>query len=266
MLSKFRVLRYFSLNVADDHKLRKEKERISKIPRYKEGSFNFNGQNIKFSDSASFLFMFNEIFERQIYKFKSISDQTFIIDCGANIGLSILYFKQLYPEASILGFEPDPNSFKLLKNNLEQFGYSDVEVLEKGLWNSDTTLSFYSEGADGGRIALSTDLDSINQISTVRLKKYLAYKKIDFLKIDIEGAEVEDIMDCKEELKNVKKIFIEFHSFIGQVQNLDIILKILKDVGFRIHINNPGLTSSQPFVKLNSYAKMDMQLNIYGFK
>jgi hypothetical protein len=61
-------------------------------------------------------------------------------------------------------------------------------------------------------------------------------------------------------------IFIEYHSFSGQEQFLPELLGVLKSAGFRLNINAPGLTSMSPFMKLNEYNGMDMQLNIYGMR
>jgi hypothetical protein len=44
------------------------------------------------------------------------------------------------------------------------------------------------------------------------------------------------------------------------------LLAILKDAGFRLHISSPGLVSKNPFIHLKTYAEMDNQLNIYGYR
>ena len=251
--------------MAKEQKLIKEKKRISKTPRYNEGKFICNDQKIKFTDSSSFLFMYNEIFEKQIYNFKTNSNKPFIIDCGANIGLSIIYFKQLYPNATILGFEPDPGAFETLVYNIEQFHFSDVEVLEKGVWNSATTLRFFAEGADGGRVSLKSDKEKIKEIKTVRLKEYLN-KHIDFLKIDIEGAETTVLMDCADALNNIDRIFVEYHSFEERQQDLQDLLKVLCEAGFRYNIQHVGIFSPNPFINISSYLKIDNQLNIFAYR
>lgn len=246
--------------------IRKEKERIEKIPRFSPGIFKIETDQIKFIDSASFIFMYNEIFEKEIYRFYSEESEPYIIDCGANIGLSVLYFKKLYKNARIIAFEPDPEVFSVLKENCDLNNLTDVELINKAVWNCDSQLDFFSEGADGGRIAQLFDEKKIIQVQATRLKNFLSVDSVDFLKIDIEGSEYTVILDCMDELKNVQKIFIEYHSFIGQPQDIDRILSILKVSGFRLHINCPGLTSERPFINLNEYADMDMQLNIYGWR
>ena len=221
---------------------------------------------ITLPDSASFLFMYREIFLDHIYKFASDSVSPYIIDAGANIGLATIYFKELYPQAEVVAFEPDEKIYNILQANLRSFGFEDITIEKKGLWNKNDVLNFTSEGADAGFISEVSDSRGMtNSIEVVSLNSYL-YKKVDFLKLDIEGAETVVLKDIRENLDIVERIFIEYHSFVDKKQTLNEIINLLTNSGFRIHINAPGLTSKMPFVDINTYNNMDMQLNIYGFK
>lgn len=235
--------------------------KISKITRYKNFETKLLGHTIECIDSASFLFMFKEIFRKEIYKFASNKKDPVIIDCGANIGLSVIYFKQLFPKAIITAFEPDLKIFDVLKKNVESFGYPDVSLINKGVWNTDGTLSFFSEGADAGHIEANAN-EANSKIEVTSLRPFLN-KEIDFLKIDIEGAEYTVLEDVKDLLHNVPNIFIEYHSYSNKQQVLSDILYILKNAGYRFFITAPGLTSPYPFIHLDEYEHMDMQLNIY---
>jgi len=239
--------------------------RLRIFPRYTETYTSILGRKLKLVDSASFIFLYDEIFLKEIYKFKTNSLQPYIIDCGANIGLSSIYFKKLYPNAKIVAFEPDSKIFKVLKYNLESFGCSDVKIFERGIWSEETTLEFFSEGADGGRIAVPGNADNLVEIKTIRLRPFLE-EPVDFLKIDIEGAETNVLNDCRDLLSNVQNLFVEYHSFISEKQSLSKILGILSEAGFRTYITSPGFTSRKPFIQRNVSANMDMQLNIYAYR
>ncbi|MDD5570031.1 MAG: FkbM family methyltransferase [Bacteroidales bacterium] len=245
----------------------RELYRISHIPRYKNEKTKILGNEISMVDSASFLFLYNEIFEKEIYKFPSGSKKPKILDCGANIGLSVIYFKKLFPDARITAFEPDPLIFKILKNNIDSFNFNDVELIQKGLSNNEGECFFHQEGADSGKIINENyDCNSKIKIKTTRLKNYLS-EPIDLLKIDIEGMETEVIADSKDLLYNVKYIFVEYHSFRNQKQTLHILIGILADAGFRLHLYPPSVNSSQPFINLKTSNNLnDMQLNIFGFR
>lgn len=237
---------------------------IREIPRYNLSQTDILGFNLQFVDSASFVFMYEEIFKKCIYKFESSSSDPFIIDCGANIGLSLIYFKQLFPASRIIAFEPDKEIYKTLSFNCNSFGLSNIELIPKACWNEVTTLEFLSEGADGGRTAVAEDgKANVVQVETIRLRDYID-RTVDFLKIDIEGAEFTVLNDIADKLHHVQKLFVEYHSFTGQEQWLPEIVAILKSAGFRLYVSAPGLSSLNPFIHINTYAGMDGQLNIYA--
>lgn len=245
----------------NDHEILK----ISKIPRYTETIFNFLEKPIKIIDSASFVSAHKAIFQDEIYKFKTDNPKPYILDCGANIGLSVIYFKKLYPDSVISAFEPDKKAFDALKFNVNSFNLKDVELINKALWREETSIKFFSQGADGGRIALENDDKNIVEIDTLRLKSFID-KPIDLLKLDIEGAETAVLEDSRESLGNVKNLFVEYHSFINKEQGLDKLLKILKEAGFRYYIQHVGVDSLHPFTKINSTLGMDNQLNVFAYR
>ena len=239
-------------------------ELVKTTERYKTITIDFLGKKIKIIDSASFLSSYNEIFENQILHFNADHDDPVVIDCGANIGLSVLFFKHLYPNARIIAFEPVPEIFDVLKYNLYQFCYNNIVLHRKAVWKEETRLSFMNEGADGGRIAIEGDKKSIITVEAVRLRDFIN-GPIDFLKIDIEGAETEVMRDIFDKLNYVKYIFIEYHSFAKKRQTLDILFHILLDKGFRIHIQ-PINVSKNPFISIRRNLGMDMQLNVFGVR
>jgi FkbM family methyltransferase len=246
-------------------KLDNELKRLKKMPRFQETETLINGKTIKVADAASFLFIYDEMFRKEIYKFESSKLNPVIIDCGANIGLSIIYFKQLFPQAEITAFEPDPKIFKILKNNISSLALQNVKVHNTALWKQEGELNFYSEGADAGRLLKDGDKDKPVRVKAVKLSRFID-RPIDMLKIDIEGAEYEVLNECASALHNVQRIFVEYHSFINDDQSLDKILTILKDGGFRYCIQHIGVFSKHPFVRMNSYSGMDLQLNIFAYR
>ncbi len=197
--------------------------KLSNLPRYTPSSTDLFETEFELVDSASFLFMYREIIVQQIYRFKAQSQNPLIIDGGANIGLSVLYFKQLYPDSHIIAFEPDLQVFNTLRKNLKNFNLSNIELINKAIWNSETELEFMSEGADGGRVINLESEKKSYKVQTVRLREYLN-RPVDLLKLDIEGAETAVIQDCQDLLFNVKNLFVEYHSFVNDPQRLPIII------------------------------------------
>ncbi|MBF4465658.1 FkbM family methyltransferase [Flavobacterium sp. LC2016-12] len=245
---------------------RNSKRNFLEFPRYTKTTVDLKGHQITIPDGASFHFMKKEIFIEEIYKFKTLNPEPYIIDGGANIGLATIYLKLLYPSSKLIAFEPDANIFNILKSNVESFNFNNIELVKKGLWNENKELFFISEGADAGLIAdIDTTGIATETIEVTSLVPYLK-NKVDFLKLDIEGSETVVLRDIKDCLDNVDRIFIEYHSFVGQDQSINEIMDILIKADYRLHISSPGLSSKSPFVNVHVYNKMDMQLNIYGFK
>ena len=241
----------------------RERRRLAALPRYVETVTDLPGFAFKIPDAASFLASWDAIFYSQIYKFNHINNSPRILDCGANVGVSCIYFRKLFPNAKITAFEPDPSIFSYLKTNLASAGYHDVELIAKGVWSSNTTLRFRSEGADAGRIESGGSTNSI-EIPTIRLRDFVG-DAVDLLKLDIEGAETEVILDIAPCLGNVRNIFVEYHSFTERPQVLGKLIACLIGSGFRLQIH-PMIFAPRPFVEVSSYNGMDMQLNVFGFR
>lgn len=243
----------------------KEHNRLKNLPRFTSTTSILEGRTVHIPDAASYLFIKDEMFNKEIYKFNTNVINPLIIDCGANIGLSLIYFKKLFKNSRIIAFEPDPKIFGYLKKNVSSFGLTDVQLINAGLWDQEVELAFSSEGADAGRINLEAKNGNIIKVKTTRLSNYLS-SPVDFLKIDIEGAEIQVLNECRNSLQNVSRIFVEYHSFSGQDQKLDVLLSILKQAGFRYYVEHIGISSAHPFQNINTYSGMDLQLNIYGYR
>ncbi len=240
---------------------------LKKLPRYTNGSIVIFGKKFHFVDSASFIFIYEEIFRKKIYKFNAKSENPVIIDAGANIGLSVIYFKMIYPNANVIAFEPDEHVFSVLQKNVDSHRFKEVQLVKKGLWTEETELSFNAEGADAGRISNNKQDAKITKIKTTKLSNYLKDNKVDLLKIDIEGAEFEVLKEAGPYLKNVQNMFVEYHSFVGQEQVLHQLLGVLSMAGLRIiNIHVPGIPVDSPFTDSKEYGGMDLQLNIFAIR
>lgn len=242
-----------------------EEQQLRYAPRFVAGEACLLGRNIKYVDAPSYIFMRDEIFGSEIYRFKCEKTNPVIIDCGANIGLSAIYFKQLYPDSTLLCFEPDVNIFNVLRQNIAAFDLQGVTLSNKALWVREDKVLFMHEGADGGRIGDSSVGCSSSSVESTILSQHLIHQ-VDLLKIDIEGAEADVLEECRESLVNVKRLFLEYHSVYREPQRLGRILEILTEAGFRYYIEHIGVTSKHPFIRLYTYNNFDNQLNIYAYR
>jgi len=243
-----------------------ELRRVRVWPRYRRQTTKLLGPTLTLVDGRSFFYSYREIFTERIYSFQADNNSPCIIDGGANIGLSVIFFKHAYPNSRITAFEADPVVFSVLEKNIKTFALDNVALINKALWNADAQLLFRREGADAGRIATEeeNDIEAL-QVDSIRLSKFLGEETVDFLKLDIEGAEYEVLFECKDQLHHVQNIFVEYHSFAKKEQKLDEILAVLRSVGFRVQVHTQRV-SPQPLLSRKVLDGMDMQLNIFGFR
>jgi FkbM family methyltransferase len=225
-------------------------------------NLNFLGHKICFFKKADFLHSLNEIFIENVYKL-TYSPSATIIDCGSNIGLSIIYLKQIFPDAKIYAFEPDDENFSLLKRNMEAFHFDGVELHKAAIWTEETVLQFSNSGTLGSRIE-SGSHSGTTPVKSFRLKN-LVQQPIYFLKLDIEGAEFSVLNDLGNDIKNIKNLFIEYHGKFEQNNELIEILELVSRNGFNFYIKEAASVYGNPFI-IGQRKDFDLQLNIFCFK
>ena len=241
-----------------------EVERSRALPRYRSATTEMLGYRVEIPDTASFLEMYDEIFVREIFAFRSDRPALRIIDGGANIGLVTLYYKRAFPDARVVAFEPDNAIYAVLARNIEHWELANVELHRAAPTAEEKTLRFMSEGSYAGRVA--REGDPVNgTVAAVRLRRWLE-EPVDLLKLNIEGAETEVLGDCGDLLRNVRRAIVEYHSFAQEPQELSDLLSILREGGFRVHINPVRSPLRQPLVQREIVLGMDLQLAIYAYR
>lgn len=194
-------------------------------------------------DYGALHFLFREIFIKNTYFFKTIKKDPVIFDCGANIGVAMFYFKWLYPYSTINVFEPDPDTFNLLKKNIVENNLKGVNLHNFALSNKKGDVSFYVDKENPGWLTMSMVKDRLPKnrikIKSDRLSSFIK-KEIDFLKMDVEGAEMKIIKDLElsGKIEKIKKMYIEFHNKISEELKLEDFLNILKRNGFNYWVTN----------------------------
>jgi FkbM family methyltransferase len=206
----------------------------------------------------------SELFFEEIYKFKATRSDVRIIDCGSHIGLSILYFKKLYANAIITGFEPDNQNYDLLNKNIAEWGYTSIDIHKAAIWTSNGLVNFTQTGGMGSQITQNEPEMQDGQTKSVRLRDLLT-GPVDFLKMDIEGAEYNVLMDCAEQLKMVSNLFIEYHGKFTENHQLIGILKLLDDLDFNFYIKEASNNYKTPFSRGENEIMFEVQLNIFAF-
>ncbi len=195
---------------------------------------------VSYLNSEEFADLKREIFTHQIYYFETDSPTPVIIDAGAHIGLATLYFKNLYPDAHILAFEPNPLLFPLLQENIAQNHLTQVEIFPVALTKHNGPTTFYYDATPWQWLSTSSlTANAWNgqqktvscSVTGARLDQYLTpFSSIDLLKLDLEGAESTVLLSIRSQLDKVKHLIFEFHP--TRNQKLAELLPFLTKKGF----------------------------------
>lgn len=229
-----------------------------------EKKIEIAGLKINYIRPYEVLHTWQDIFEKEIYKFNPPTGKPLIIDCGANIGISVLYYKTIFPDADVIAFEPDQQNFQLLTKNIKDNNLQQVELHEAAVWIENGKIGFASNAAEGSSIAQPGEAENIITVTSVRLADMLVkYEKIDFLKIDIEGVEDKVIGDCHHQLSKVENLFLEYHGTVTETEKLATILQTIKEAGFNLYLTNAAHHLQNPFTQKKTGARHDVQLNLF---
>lgn len=205
------------------------------------GSLSFLGYRLDYFNQSHALFLVHEIFVNAAYSFTSPNTRPRIVDCGANIGMAVIFFKAVRPEAEIIAFEPHPMTFARLFETIHSNGLRDVHAENAAVGDKDGTADLYTHLSDHGSLISSVDRswggDERLEIRTVRLSGWIR-EPVDFLKIDVEGAEYDVIDDLIETdaIRWVREAAIEYHELDAQPGRLTRMTKALEAAGFHIHV------------------------------
>jgi FkbM family methyltransferase len=213
--------------------IRKLRREALALPRHTPGTIGLEGYRIEYIDLISVFMEYKDIFGHEIYGFDAVTPDPRIIDGGGYVGMSVLYFKSLYPSARITCFEPDPDVFAVLERNVQRNDLSNVELVRAGLAAETGDAYFVPDGADGGRLTDEGD----RVVKTVPLSHYLD-EPVDFLKLNIEGFELDVLREAESKLGNVRELVVEYHGWAAAPQRLGPLLELLDRAGFHYLINH----------------------------
>lgn len=188
-------------------------------------------------------YLFREIFLANEYAFPATVPDPVIVDCGANIGFSVLYFKRLHPRARIMAFEANPRAFRLLKHNVSNNHLEQVEPLPVALSDQDGEIPFFID-LEPGSLTASTRRDRGGEqqlmVKCERLSKTLAsLDRVDLVKIDVEGSEWAILNDLitSGTLAKPERYIIEYHHQIaGEAPHFSQFLALFEQAGFRYQV------------------------------
>lgn len=188
------------------------------------------GLTLRVTDGVNAYMQYKDEFLLRNYAFDASRAAPVVIDGGANIGMFTLATLRDHPDAKITAFEPDPSVRAMLQENLASNGARHVTVVDAALGASDGEMSFTPDGQSGGTLGG----EGAMRVRVVPLSRYLDID-VDFLKLNIEGAELDVIQEAATagRLRRVRAMVIEYHGWARAPQRLGALLQALDANGFR---------------------------------
>ena len=201
--------------------------------------FRFLGYDVESFSYTTLLMLFKEIFVTQVYSLAMPAECPVIVDAGANIGMATLFFKHRYPESRIWAFEPDPRAFALLERNVARNGLRNITLINAALSDRDGALPFYYDEATPDLLIMSVNPERLSRnqrpVTCVKGSTALPSGTIDFMKMDIEGAEVAVVAElaASGRMADISRLALEYHHGIGSAPSrLGGFLCLLEESGF----------------------------------
>ena len=174
-----------------------------------------------------------------------------VFDVGGELGLEACQFSKIVGEkGKVFTFECLPTHLKALEKIAES--RSNLEVVNKACWNKKDTLTFFeghtpgsgtavpeAKGQRGQDLAneeggeIKVEADTLDQLWNT----YADSCQVDFLKMDIEGAEYEALEGAIELLAKTNKVVIAAYHLREGVRTADKVAVMLKESGFEVRID-----------------------------
>lgn len=216
----------------------------------------------------------SEIFGMQIYepkiKLELLGEKELhILDIGAHIGLSTLYFSWVLPMGQIVAVEPHPELYKYLEQNIFENNLENTLAIHTAITDSTSpeielfvdsdnewlsTSSIHKGAWTGSENTKSIRVPNQRLVDLLDPLSQLANPYV-IIKLDVEGAEQKILFDSKKKLDRVQELLIEFHPH--KTQNLSEIASLLESIGFTLELRKKGKAShdwySQGLQLLHAY-------------
>lgn len=216
---------------------------------------------IWYENSDEFYELKKEIFSENCYYIELDTDEPNILDLGSHIGMSVVYFKMLFPRAKIVAFEPVPYNFEILKKNVEENQLDNVELVQAVVAPKNGMLRIQEPVGEGawrsGAGIIPKGWKGIQDNREIKVEavgiQELLNQRIDLLKMDIEGMEYEVVRNMGPNIRNIKSMIIEVHP--RKDHRIEEIQKILLQNGFKLEINRDESSLGKGLTRITAVLK-----------
>jgi len=182
----------------------------------------------------------HEVWVRKIYTPSGfeVRDNSVVVDIGAQVGMFTIFAAKQAGNGKVYAFEPEPENFELLRQNIELNGAANVIPAKKAVSERKGRATlFICKDNSGGHSLYGAENGAKIEVQTVSLKDIFednGLAKIDFLKMDCEGAEYGILLNCPDSiLGRISRISMEYHN-IDNKKNVSSLKKFLAGKGFEV--------------------------------
>lgn len=145
-----------------------------------------------------------------------VEDVRVVFDVGANCGAATVHLARHYPHARVHAFEPGSEARAILERNVAR--YPNVTVHPVGLFSADRDAKLYKGDRDLGQSSIFPRSGNLDEHEPVRLRdaggwaREHGIDRVDVLKVDVEGCEVDVIESLRDLVPTVKVLYVEYDS------------------------------------------------------
>ena len=154
-----------------------------------------------------------------------------IFNLGSYVGYTSAHFAFLNPDAHIISVEMDRNNYEMALENTRNC--PGVHTINAAIWYKDGYVAYEGEEERGFHVINGHQTqNTVKSITIDTLVKEFAVEHIDYLKMDIEGAEFEIFDHSHDRVHNVDTMRIELHGFLKPKRKSIDLSSMLEEKGF----------------------------------
>ena len=211
---------------------------------YKAGHFEYSfDEGVTFSSYENFADELKRSLKGYLAR-RALRPGDTVVDCGAFVGEFTLYAAAaIGPKGTVIAFEPDPGIFRKFEANIALNGFKNVKVLNKGVWSKPGELKFVGDNIKGYSFMNAEGDDKAIKVPVVSLDAELSRLgagRVDFIKMDVEGAEIEALKGAQKTLQSspVTLAVASYHLVDGKKSHVEL-EKVLASFGYAAETGHP---------------------------
>lgn len=191
----------------------------------------------KLKDHGEFLYILAEQFiDNRYEKHHEVKRGDIVVDIGANIGVfTVDAARKVGDEGKVIAIEPEKMSANFLKKNVQLNNVHNVDFVQKGTWSERTKAKLYQKGIGQHNLfqeQADYTLAELDRLDHILEEQHI--EKIDLIKADIEGAEVEMLKGAHKTLTECPDLAIAAYHQFDKFTTYEDVVSILEREGFSV--------------------------------